>query len=261
MEIVIPELDEGDNQPVTYGQTSFWGATTPSAVATPRGLPPLRNPFGAAFEAHTDMRRKGSAQTQTSGSSLHSRTRSQASAGYSGHQAKLSSGGLSEASVGSSGASHGHKGGYGSSGSQSSARHSVPESAAAAEMALYIVLENFLERAEQKIGEALGRPFDQDVNLPAIFGEGVDATFDEVFVSIARVSRRLPKQVIDTVMRWRKAQNEGLDPQAMQRAMFVTAFCSAHARSALAPNPVAARAIADALNERKSVRLVASAPA
>ena len=83
--------------------------------------------------------------------------------------------------------------------------------------------------------------------------------FDDLLVSIARISKKLPKLVIDLVMRWRKSQSEGIDPVSVQRAMCVQCRRASKLLElitcdrATAPNPVTARNVADSLNERKSV--------
>ena len=195
--------------------------------ATPKGLPPLRNPFAAAFtgaladgsSGHANggepMRRNASG---TGMASAHSRTRSQTSAPR-GHGQQPSTGGMSEASMSSSAHSHGMRSNQSAHGH--TARATVPDSAAAAELALYLVLDGFFERAEQKIAEALGKPIGHEISLPAILGAGVDAEFDALFDSIAHVARKLPKLVIDVVMRWRKAQTDSVDPASIQNAMSV----------------------------------------
>ena len=164
------------------------------------------------------MRRNASG---TGTASVHSRTRSQTSTPRSGlgHGQQPSTGGMSEASMSSSAHSHGTRSNQSASGH--SARSTVPESAVAAELALYLVLDGFFERAEQKIAEALGKPIGQEISLPAILGAGVDAEFDALFDSIAHVARKLPKLVIDVVMRWRKAQTDSVDPASIQNAMCV----------------------------------------
>jgi hypothetical protein len=55
--------------------------------------------------------------------------------------------------------------------------------------------------------------------LPLILGEGVDAAFDKLLESMAFISKKLPRLVIDLVMRWRKTQGEGIDEAAVQRAL------------------------------------------
>lgn len=52
-----------------------------------------------------------------------------------------------------------------------------------------------------------------------MLAEGVDPAFDDLFASIAHISRNLPKLVIDLIMRWRKSQNEGIDVVSVQKAM------------------------------------------
>ena len=47
----------------------------------------------------------------------------------------------------------------------------------------------------------------------------MDSSFDALFESVAHVARKLPKLVIDLVMRWRKAQNEGIDAASVRKAM------------------------------------------
>ncbi|GAA97489.1 uncharacterized protein L969DRAFT_91404 [Mixia osmundae IAM 14324] len=109
------------------------------------------------------------------------------------------------------------------------------------ELALYLLLDQFFERAESKISEALGRPIDQEFYLPTLLAAGVDAQFDSMLDAISHVSRRLPKLVVDVIMRWRKSQSEGIDTVSISRAI------------ASAPNPTTARQVAEALNERKSL--------
>lgn len=237
-----PQLDALDDDAAagfSFGASAWapaaspWATTpTPSSVtATPKGLPPLRNPFAAAFTGalgdgtspHVNgpevMRRNASGSGASS--SAHSRTRSQTSAPWSasGHGHHPSTGGMSETSMSSSAHSHGVRSNPSANGHSS--RAAVPDSAAAAELALYLVLDGFFERAEQKIAEALGKPIEREISLPAILGAGVDVEFDALFDSIAHVARKLPKLVIDVVMRWRKAQTDSVDPNSIQHAMCV----------------------------------------
>ena len=56
-------------------------------------------------------------------------------------------------------------------------------------------------------------PQDHDPLLPVFMGPGVDLKFDDVLQSLGKIAQKHAKPVIDSIMRWRRTQNDnvGLD--------------------------------------------------
>jgi len=49
---------------------------------------------------------------------------------------------------------------------------------------------------------------DQDPLLPDLIGPGVDPKFDEFLQSLGKIAQKYTKPVVDSIMRWRRSQNE-----------------------------------------------------
>lgn len=132
----------------------------------------------------------------------------------------------------------------------------------AIEQALYIVLESFFEKADEKMADCLSRPvathdnqLAAELQLPRILGKGVDPSFDRVLDAIAHIGRKMPKTVVDVVMRWRKSQGEGVDHQLVNKAM---SSAGAHTFQTLQSHTSNSQAlsrqtVADILSERKAL--------
>ena len=105
-------------------------------------------------------------------------------------------------------------------------------------------MDRFLEECETKISQILGRPIvchlphlltkyrtltrcsqpasvEEDIYIPSYLGSGVDPSFDAVFDSLAQVSKKDPRVVINHVMRWKSRQGEGIDELSLQKAVYV----------------------------------------
>ncbi len=48
-------------------------------------------------------------------------------------------------------------------------------------------------------------------------GPGVDEKFDDILSSLGKVAQRHAKPVVDSVMRWRKTQNESVGPDILRQ--------------------------------------------
>jgi len=116
------------------------------------------------------------------------------------------------------------------------------------EVAVYLILDRFVEECESKLAQLLSKPIpasvEDDVYIPYCLGHGVDPAFDATFVSLAEVSRRKSSQVVNFVMRWKSRQGETNDDYAIQRALVTSG------------NSLNARRVAAVLSERKSLALV-----
>jgi hypothetical protein len=145
-------------QAATAFSTPF-GPVPAGSVARSSPYPPLRNPFAASSPSNSSSHGTAAESPELQqqrrrpsvGSNLHSRTKSSASVKSHAHQS--SSGEQSAFSFG--GSHHGHA---------VTAVPPVPpllrkdEPSAPLELALYLLLDKFFEKAESKIGDALGRP-------------------------------------------------------------------------------------------------------
>ncbi|KAF4581676.1 Cell morphoproteinsis protein PAG1 [Pleurotus pulmonarius] len=87
--------------------------------------------------------------------------------------------------------------------------------------ALHAVFMRFASVAESKISTFL-RNTAEDPSLPAILAVGTDPKFDDTLQSLAKIAQRNCKPVVDSIMRWRKSQQQ--DPVG-------TDIISIHARS------------------------------
>ncbi|KAI0754921.1 cell morphogenesis N-terminal-domain-containing protein [Daedaleopsis nitida] len=74
--------------------------------------------------------------------------------------------------------------------------------------ALHAIFIRFAASAESHIDEFLRFPVDRDVHLEDYMGPGVDEKFDDILSSLGKVAQRHAKPVVDSVMRWRKTQDE-----------------------------------------------------
>lgn len=93
----------------------------------------------------------------------------------------------------------------------------------------------------------LKQPIAREPSLPEYMGPGVDIKFDELLNSLGRIGQRHAKPVLESIMRWRRSQNDGVEPE-YSRSHFVQ---SPHTnRGVRLPD---ASAI---LNERKSLAAI-----
>ena len=73
-------------------------------------------------------------------------------------------------------------------------------------------------------------------------GPGVDEKFDDMLSSLGKVAQRHAKPVIDSVMRWRKSQNEPASQDVVHHHL---------SQSSSAPRVLRTPDVPQALNERK----------
>ncbi|KAG5220378.1 Cell morphoproteinis protein [Salix suchowensis] len=73
--------------------------------------------------------------------------------------------------------------------------------------ALHAVFMRFASVAESKISTFL-RNTAEDPSLPATLAVGIDPKFDDTLQSLAKIAQRNCKPVVDSIMRWRKSQQQ-----------------------------------------------------
>ena len=78
--------------------------------------------------------------------------------------------------------------------------------------ALHAVFMRFASAAESKMERFLGQPTEREPSLPEYMGPGVDIKFDELLESLGRIGQRHAKPVLESIMRWRRSQNDGAGP-------------------------------------------------
>ncbi|EAU81493.2 hypothetical protein CC1G_05323 [Coprinopsis cinerea okayama7 len=74
--------------------------------------------------------------------------------------------------------------------------------------ALHAVFMRFASLAEDKINDYLRQPLEPELPFAKTMGPGEDPKFDDVLQSLAIIAQKNAKPVIDSVMRWRRSQNE-----------------------------------------------------
>lgn len=62
----------------------------------------------------------------------------------------------------------------------------------------------------------LKQPIDREHSLPEYMGPGVDIKFDELLNSLGRIGQRHAKPVLESIMRWRRSQNDGVGPEHLR---------------------------------------------
>ncbi|KZT70488.1 hypothetical protein DAEQUDRAFT_764653 [Daedalea quercina L-15889] len=77
--------------------------------------------------------------------------------------------------------------------------------------ALHAIFIRFAASGEQHIDEFLRQPMDRDALLTDFMGPGVDAKLDELLTSLGKIAQKHAKPVVESVMRWRRSQNDGVD--------------------------------------------------
>lgn len=114
--------------------------------------------------------------------------------------------------------------------------------------ALHAIFIRFASSAEMKIDEFLRQPLEHDPSLPDFMGPGVDSKFDNLLNSLGRIGEKHAKPVLDSIMRWRRSQNEAVSSEVVTQQH-------------LAQSPVLNRGVRfqDApliLNERRSLAAI-----
>ena len=113
--------------------------------------------------------------------------------------------------------------------------------------ALHAIFMRFAGAAEAKMDRFLNQPIEREPSLLEYMGPGVDIKFDELLTSLGRIGQRHAKPVLESIMRWRRSQNDGVGPE--------------YSRSHVVQSPQTTRGVRflDAsaiLNERKSLAAI-----
>ncbi|KAI0372230.1 hypothetical protein BV20DRAFT_964348 [Pilatotrama ljubarskyi] len=111
-----------------------------------------------------------------------------------------------------------------------------------AEFALHAIFLRFAASAESHINEFLRLPLDREPYLEDYMGPGVDEKFDDMLSSLGKVAQRNAKPVVDSVMRWRKSQNDPATQDLLRHHL---------SQSPSAPRALRMPDVPQALNERK----------
>ena len=112
------------------------------------------------------------------------------------------------------------------------------------EYALHAIFIQFAAMAEDKIDRFLKLPLDRDPSLVDVFGQGLDPKFDDLLVSLGQIASKSTKRVIDSIMRWRRTQQESVS------AELIVKHSSSNSTFARVARP---KEVANLLNERKSL--------
>lgn len=127
--------------------------------------------------------------------------------------------------------------------------------------ALHAVFIRFASSAESKIDAFLKHPLvrelvatkvsglsiflqDKEPLLPGYMGPGVEPKFDDILQSLGKIAQKHAKQVVDSIMRWRRTQHEPVGSDVIR----------VHISQSPGPNrTVRPHDIPGLLNERKSL--------
>lgn len=112
------------------------------------------------------------------------------------------------------------------------------------DFALHAVFIRFADLAEQKIETFLRLPLDQEPPLAQSMGNSVDPKFDDILLSLGKIAQKHAKPVIDSIMRWRRSQNENVGSE------IITVHTT---RSPTLGRTIRMHDIPGLLNERKSL--------
>ena len=81
--------------------------------------------------------------------------------------------------------------------------------------ALHAIFIRFASQAEGKIDSYLRQPLEPELPFERSMGPGADSKFDETLNSLAIIAQKKAKPVIDSVMRWRRTQNDSVGSEIM----------------------------------------------
>ncbi|KAK2461035.1 hypothetical protein APHAL10511_006976 [Amanita phalloides] len=84
------------------------------------------------------------------------------------------------------------------------------------DFALHAVFIRFADIAEGKIDAFLRTPLDRETPLANSMGGGVDTKFDDILSSLGKIAQKHAKAVIDSIMRWRRSQNENVGSEIIR---------------------------------------------
>ncbi|KZT10303.1 uncharacterized protein LAESUDRAFT_755809 [Laetiporus sulphureus 93-53] len=110
--------------------------------------------------------------------------------------------------------------------------------------ALHAIFIRFAASAEMRIDEFLRQPLEREPALSGLIGPGVDPKLDELLLSLGKIAQKHGKQVIDSIIRWRKSQNESVSTEMQQYHLLQATTSARGARP---------QDILSILNERKSL--------
>ncbi|EJD05494.1 uncharacterized protein FOMMEDRAFT_165904 [Fomitiporia mediterranea MF3/22] len=112
------------------------------------------------------------------------------------------------------------------------------------EYALHAIFMQFAAVAEAKIDQFLKQPLERDLSLTDLAGPQIDSKFDGLLVSLGQIAMKTTKPVVDSIMRWRRSQQESVSGDV------ILLHSSSSSTIARATRP---KEIVNILNERKSL--------
>lgn len=77
----------------------------------------------------------------------------------------------------------------------------------------------FVHSSEEKLTYILSLDVENDIDLSDYLRSGVDPSFDRILETFGSIAKHCPKTVIDSVMIWRKAKSEPVDPDILKPLM------------------------------------------
>ncbi|RXW17641.1 hypothetical protein EST38_g8213 [Candolleomyces aberdarensis] len=90
--------------------------------------------------------------------------------------------------------------------------------------ALHAIFIRFASQAEGKIELYLRQPLEPELPFEQSLGPGVDPNFDDTLNSLAIIAQKKAKPVIDSVMRWRRTQNDSDNSVAGERKAMASIY-------------------------------------
>ncbi|UKZ47223.1 hypothetical protein TrVGV298_001439 [Trichoderma virens] len=97
-----------------------------------------------------------------------------------------------------------------------SSRHHRDEQKTVGEYALHVLFTSFIAQAEEKLNECITTPFDPEPQIDKICGPGVDPAFDQLIVALGHIASPKPKNLIDSMMLWRKSKSDAANEARTQ---------------------------------------------
>ncbi|RFU73159.1 hypothetical protein TARUN_9098, partial [Trichoderma arundinaceum] len=95
-------------------------------------------------------------------------------------------------------------------------RHHRDEQKTVGEYALHVLFTSFIAQAEEKLNECITTPFDPEPQIDKICGPGVDPAFDQLIVALGHIASPKPKNLIDSMMLWRKSKSDAANEARTQ---------------------------------------------
>ncbi|KAL7937928.1 cell morphogenesis N-terminal domain-containing protein [Trichoderma chlorosporum] len=97
-----------------------------------------------------------------------------------------------------------------------SSRQHRDEQKTVGEYALHVLFTSFIAQAEEKLNECITTPFDPEPQIDKICGPGVDPSFDQLIVALGHIASPKPKNLIDSMMLWRKSKSDAANEARTQ---------------------------------------------